>query len=223
MQGISLLGNLKYRSGFLHFDYVNAHAPKAGSVRRAVIGTYDSFNLVVAGVKGNLAEGIDLIYDTLMVPALDEIASEYGLIAEAVRYPSDFSWVSFRLRPTARWHDGKLISSEDVIFSLKAFKKLRPRFAAFYRHVVKAQKVNAHEVIFWFDRPGIAGCRKSLGSSRSCADTGGREWTNLDSAVISRKQRWNHHWAPARIGLRRSRGSPSFMNLSLIIGQKISR
>ena len=163
MQGISLLGNLKYPSGFLHFDYVNAHAPKAGSVRRAVIGTYDSFNLVVAGVKGNLAEGIDLIYDTLMVPALDEIASEYGLIAEAVRYPSDFSWVSFRLRPTARWHDGKLISSEDVIFSLKAFKKLHPQFAAFYRHVVKAQKVNAHEVIFWFDRPGIRGLPQVIG------------------------------------------------------------
>ena len=61
--------------------------------------TYDSFNMVVAGVKGNLVEGISLIYDTLMAPSLDEMASEYGLIAEAAHYPADFSWVSFRLGP----------------------------------------------------------------------------------------------------------------------------
>ena len=36
-------------------------------------GTFDNFNMVVAGVKGSLAAGIDLIYDTLMVPALDEV------------------------------------------------------------------------------------------------------------------------------------------------------
>ena len=109
--GISLLGKLKYPARFTQFGYVNAHAPKAGMVRRAVVGTYDSFNLVVAGVKGDLVEGIDLIYDTLMVPSLDEVASEYGLIAEAVRYPKDFSWVSFRLRSAARWHDDKMISA----------------------------------------------------------------------------------------------------------------
>ena len=105
--GIALLGNLKYPSQFARFDYANARAPKAGKVRRAVVGTYDSFNLMVAGVKGDLVEGIDLIYDTLMVPSLDEVTSEYGLIAEAVRYPKDFSWVSFRLRSAARWHAAK--------------------------------------------------------------------------------------------------------------------
>lgn len=153
--GISLLGNLKYPAGFAQFDYVNAQAPRAGLVRRAVVGTYDSFNLVVAGVKGNLVEGIELIYDTLMVPSLDEVASEYGLIAEAVRYPADFSWVSFRLRSAARWHDGKEILPEDVIYSLETFKRLHPQLAAFYRHVVKAEKTGEQEVRFQFDTPGI--------------------------------------------------------------------
>src|ERR1700756_5265779 len=90
--GIPLLGDLKYPAQFAQFDYVNARAPKAGMVRRAVVGTYDNFNLVVAGVKGDLVEGIDLIYDTLMVSSLDEVASEYGLIAEAACFPKDFSW-----------------------------------------------------------------------------------------------------------------------------------
>ena len=153
--GISLLGNLKYPAGFAQFGYVNAHAPKGGLVRRAVIGTYDSFNLVIAGVKGNLVEGIDLIYDSLMVPSLDEVASEYGLIAEAAHYPADFSWVSFRLRREARWHDGNVISPEDVIYSLETFRKLHPQLAAFYRHIVKAEKIGPLEVRFQFDRPGI--------------------------------------------------------------------
>ena len=162
--GIALLGHLKYPPQFPRFDYVNARAPKAGIVRRAVVGTYDSFNLVVAGVKGDLVEGIDLIYDTLMVPSLDEVASEYGLIAEAACFPKDFSWVSFRLRPEAKWHDGSGISVEDVIFSLKTFRKLHPQLAAYYRHVVKAEKIGEHEVRFIFDAPVSASCRRSWGS-----------------------------------------------------------
>jgi microcin C transport system substrate-binding protein len=161
--GISLLGNLKYPSDFAHFDYVNVDSPRAGSVGRAVIGTYDNFNLVIAGVKGNLAEGINLIYDTLMVPSLDEVASNYGLIAKAVRYPADLSWVSFRLRSAARWHDGKKISPEDVIFSFEAFKTLHPQFAALFRHVTKAEKISEQEVRFSFDQPGIRELPQVLG------------------------------------------------------------
>jgi microcin C transport system substrate-binding protein len=161
--GIALLGNLKYPPQFARFDYVNARAPKAGMVRRAAVGTYDSFNLVVAGVKGDLVEGIDLIYDTLMVPSLDEVASDYGLIAEAACFPKDFSWVNFRLRPEARWHDGTAISVEDVIFSLKTFKKLHPQLAAYYRHVVKAEKIGEHEVRFTFDAPGVRELPQVLG------------------------------------------------------------
>jgi microcin C transport system substrate-binding protein len=153
--GIALLGELKYSATFKHFDYVNPNAPHGGVVRQAVVGTYDSFNMVVAGVKGNLAEGISLIYDTLMAPSLDEVASEYGLIAETARYPADFSWVSFRLRPAARWHDGKPISPEDVIYSLEMFKKIDPGLAAYYQHVVRADKEGDHTVRFQFDAPGI--------------------------------------------------------------------
>ena len=54
--------------------------------------------MVVAGVKGSLAAGIDLIYDTLMAPALDEVSTEYGLLAESVSHPDDFSSVTYRLR-----------------------------------------------------------------------------------------------------------------------------
>jgi microcin C transport system substrate-binding protein len=161
--GISIFGDLKYPADFNHFDYVNAAAPKGGAVRRAVDGTYDSFNMVIAGVKGDLAEGIELVYDTLMAPSLDEVASAYGLIAEAACYPDDFSWVSFRLRQTAKWHDGTAISPADVIYSLQVFKKLHPQLAAYYKHVVRAEQIGDHEIHFQFDTAGNRELPKVLG------------------------------------------------------------
>jgi Bacterial extracellular solute-binding proteins, family 5 Middle len=111
--------------------------------------------MVVAGIKGDLAAGVELIYDPLMVLSLDEVASAYGLIAEAARYPADFSWVSFRLRPDARWHDSRPILVEDVLFSLKAFRNLHPQLSIYYRHVKRAAKTGDHEVTFQFDTAGI--------------------------------------------------------------------
>ncbi len=152
--GLSLFGDLKYPPGFRHFDYVNPAAPKGGSVRLTALGTYDNFNPVVAGVKGTQAAGIDLVFDTLMARSLDEVASEYGLLAESVSHPADFSSVTYRLRSTAKWHDGEPVTPEDVIFSLDAFKRNHPRYAAYYQHVVKAEKTGDHDVTFTFDSPG---------------------------------------------------------------------
>ena len=99
--GLSLYGDLKYPPGFKHFEYVNASAPKSGTARQIAIGTFDNFNTAVAGVKGSLAGGVDLIYESLLVSSLDEVSSEYCLLAEAVSFPADFSSVSYRLRPHA--------------------------------------------------------------------------------------------------------------------------
>src|SRR5471032_1917939 len=143
--GVSPFGNLKYPSGFKHFDYVNANAPKGGTACQIALGPYDNFNMVVSGVKGSLVLGIDLVYQTLFVPALDEVSSEYGLLAEAVSHPGDFSSATFRLRVEAKWHDGKPVTPEDVIFSFNAFNKFSPQVAASYRHVVKVEKTGDRE------------------------------------------------------------------------------
>ncbi len=152
--GTSLYGDLKYPADFKQFDYVNATAPKTGTARQVAYGTFDSFNAVVAGVKGSLAAGVNLIYDTLAVASLDEVSSEYGLIAAALSYPNDFSSVTYRLRPEAKWHDGMPVTTDDVIFSFESYKKYSPQSAAYYRHVTKAEKTSDHEVTFIFDGPG---------------------------------------------------------------------
>jgi microcin C transport system substrate-binding protein len=152
--GLSLYGDLKYPADFKHFDYVNANAPKGGVVRMIALGTFDNFNSVVGGVKGSLAAALDQIYDTLMTGAMDEVSTEYGLLAEAVKYPGDHSAVTYRLRAEAKWHDGMPVTVEDVLFSFEAFKKHHPFFSAYYRHVVKVEKSGEREVTFTFDQPG---------------------------------------------------------------------
>ena len=132
-------------------------------MRQIALGTYDNFNMVVDGVKGALAVGIDLNYDTLLVAALDEVSSGYGLLAEAVSYPDDFSSASFRLRAEAKWHDGTAVTPEDVIFSFETFRKLSPQAGANYQHVAKAAKTGEREVTFTFDGPGNRGLPQVLG------------------------------------------------------------
>jgi microcin C transport system substrate-binding protein len=150
--GLSLMGSPKYPADFKHFDYVNPAAPKGGLVRFGQDGSFDSLNFVIP--RGTAAAGITFIYDTLMTSSLDEVATEYGLLAEAVRYPADWSSVTYRLRKEARWHDGKPVTPEDVVWTFENLTKLNPNYRFYYRHVTKAEKTGEREVTFAFDSPG---------------------------------------------------------------------
>ena len=152
--GLSLFGEPQYPPGFKHFDYVNPSAPQGGTVRRIAFGTFDNFNQVVAGVKGSLAMGTELITESLMTPALDEVSTEYGLLAEAVSFPEDRSSVTYRLRANAHWHDDEPVTPDDVIFSFFAWKENSPELGAYYRHVTKAEKSGERDITFTFDGPG---------------------------------------------------------------------
>jgi microcin C transport system substrate-binding protein len=154
-QGLSLFGDLKYPADFKRFDYVNPDAPKGGTVRLLGVGSFDSFNLVLAGVKGQLASGVErLLHEQLASQSLDEAASAYGLLSEAVRRADDYSWVTYRLRAGAKWHDGQPVTPDDVIFSFQAFKENSPFYGAYYKHVTKLEKTGEREVTFTFDGPG---------------------------------------------------------------------
>ncbi len=148
----ALIGSPRNGAGFKHFKYVNVKAPKGGIARLSDNGTFDNLNFVIP--KGTTPMGIGLIYDSLMTSSLDEVSTMYGLIAEALRYPKDFSWVSFRLRAGARWHDGKPVTVEDVIWSFEKLTKLNPQQGFYYRHVKEAKKTGEREVTFTFKVKG---------------------------------------------------------------------
>jgi len=151
--GLSLFGDLKYPPDFKHFEYVNPDAPKGGAVRLATLGTFDTLNPYT--IKGTPAATSASIYDSLMEPAQDEASTEYGLVAESVEVGPDWAWVVFKLRKEARWHDGKPVTPDDVIFSLETLKtKGRPFYRHYYANVVKSEKLGADAVKFTFDETG---------------------------------------------------------------------
>ncbi|MEO1543837.1 MAG: extracellular solute-binding protein, partial [Pseudomonadota bacterium] len=149
---LSLVGEPQYAPDFKHFDWVNPDAPKGGEIRQWMMGSFDSLNPFT--VKGDSAFGLGLTYDQLMVTSPDEPSTEYCLICEWVSYPEDFSSVTFKLRDEARFHDGKPITVDDVVFSLGALKKAHPQYAFYYKNVVKAEKTGDGEVTFTFDVKG---------------------------------------------------------------------
>ncbi|MEO4044276.1 extracellular solute-binding protein [Hoeflea sp. CAU 1731] len=145
----SLIGTPKYPADFQRFDYVNPDAPKGGEVRVSANDTFDTFNPLLA--KGDLAEGLGLVFETLLTSSMDEINSEYGLLAEAVSFPDDYSSATYRLREGARWHDGTPVTPEDVIWSFEKVVELDPQRHFYYQHVTGAEKTGERDVTFTFD------------------------------------------------------------------------
>jgi microcin C transport system substrate-binding protein len=122
--GLSAFGELKYPADFKHFDYVNPDAQKAGSI--ATIGTlalqtFDSFNGYI--LKGDPAQGIGFVFDSLMVRAFDEPDAVYGLIAESADVAADKMSVVFALRKEAKFADSSPVTSADVCASFDHLKK----------------------------------------------------------------------------------------------------
>ena len=144
---ISVHGQPKYKPGFRNFEYVNPNAPKGGTLHLASIGSYDNFNRYAQ--RGVAADDSTSFYDTLLTSSLDEVEMYYGLIAEKVEYPDDYTWVIFHLNPRARHQDGKAITADDVVFSFNKFLEQGvPQFKQYYQDVSKAEALDARRVRF---------------------------------------------------------------------------
>jgi len=151
--GLSAFGNLKYPPDFSHFDYVNPDAPKGG--RLSMIGTvgritFDSFNNFI--LKGDPAQGLGFLFDSLMTRALDEPDAVYGLVARSAEVAPDGKSVVFYMRPEAKFADGSPVTAEDAVFSFETLKeKGHPSFALPLRDVVKAEALDPHTVRYTFE------------------------------------------------------------------------
>ncbi|MEJ1356427.1 MAG: extracellular solute-binding protein [Candidatus Sedimenticola sp. (ex Thyasira tokunagai)] len=144
---IALYDEPKYTAGFTHFDYVNPEAPKGGALRTATKGTFDSFHPYIP--KGNAVSTGSV--ESLMVTSQDEPFTQYGLIAETIEWPEDRSWIIFNLRPQARWHDGKPIIADDVIWSFEMLTtKGDPQYRFYYSSVERVEKLGERRIKFHF-------------------------------------------------------------------------
>jgi len=147
--GHSKYGELKYGPEFEHFDYASPDAKDGGTIVRWARGSYDNTNPFI--LKGVSAAGAGAIYDTLTVGSLDEPFSRYGLIAESVEEADDKRWVIFRLRKSARWHDGVALTADDVVWTFDTLKeKGHPAYKNYWAAVAKAEALDSHTVKFSF-------------------------------------------------------------------------
>ena len=150
--GLSAFELLKYPADFKHFEWVNPDAPKGG--RLALIGpaartTFDNLNAFI--LKGDAAQGLDLLFDSLMTRSTDEPDAVYGLVARSAELAPDRSSVTFRMRPEAKFADGTVITSSDVVFSFDALKtKGHPNIRGQLRDIASVVAVDAHTVRFDF-------------------------------------------------------------------------
>ena len=152
--GLSAFGDLAYPADFDHFAYANPDAPKGGVF--SLIGwggvtTFNSLNNYI--LKGDAAQGLELLFDSLMVPAADEPDAVYGLVAESAEVADDGKSVVFHLRPEARFADGTTLTADDVVFSFDTLKtKGHPIYRQTLQDVVKAEALDPQTVRYTFTR-----------------------------------------------------------------------
>ena len=173
-RGVSFFGKFKYPPDFEHFDYVNPDAPKGGMLVLESSSNWRAFNPegVATPGAGIIMGSAPVLYDTLFVPADDELGTFYGSLAEAVMVADDFTWVRVRLRPEARWHDGEPVTAHDVVFTfdylrdkLEKPRKIRDNLQSAYSVIQSMEVHGDRELTFHLHRlSGVnAGVVISLG------------------------------------------------------------
>ena len=147
---LTLFDDIKYGPEFKNFNYVNPQAPKGGRVRYGVVGSFDSLNPYT--YKGESVSAVS--NETLLTSSLDEPSTEYGMVAGSVWHPDDRSLVVYRIRPEARFHDGKAMTPDDVIWSMQTLRDINPFYNAYYKDIAKAEQTGGNEVTFTFSQKG---------------------------------------------------------------------
>ncbi|MBA2126654.1 hypothetical protein DLM45_10535 [Hyphomicrobium methylovorum] len=150
--GLSVFGELKYPADFKHFDYVNPDAPKGGRLNTMGTGganTFDTLNQYI--LKGDAAQGLESLFDSLMVRAMDEPDAVYGLIAKSADVAPDGMSVTFKLRPEAKFSDGTPVTADDVVYSFNVLKeKGHPAVSITLRDVTSAEALDPETVKYTF-------------------------------------------------------------------------
>ncbi len=159
--GLSLHEPLKYPPNFTHLATVNPEVPKGGTLRLMAYGTFDSLNPYL--LKGNAPSalpgfsllGVSELNETLMTGShafqlsSDEKQVAYGLLAESITYPKSCDWITFHLRPEARFHDGSRITPEDVLFTFQTLRQSgHPRYKLAYQMVSHVEVTDKQSIRF---------------------------------------------------------------------------
>jgi len=146
---LSLLGEPALPADFTHWPWVNPDAPKGGEIALTALGSFDSFNPFI--LRGTPAVGVMNLYDTLLKESADEASAEYCHLAGRIDLPSDNTWVGFELREQARWHDGRPVTAEDVVWTFNTLRERgRPTYRGYWADIAEAVAEGPRRVVFRF-------------------------------------------------------------------------
>ena len=142
VHALALYGEAKYGANQVP-DYVNSNAPKGGRLRLAGLSTFDTFNpFSIKGTPGaglTYLAGNGLFYEGLTTQGSNEPFTQYCLLCETMELAEDNSWIEYTLRAEAKFHDGKPVTPEDVIFSFETLlSKGQPTYRLYWGDVAKA-------------------------------------------------------------------------------------
>ncbi len=144
--GIAMHGEPALPAGFDHFAYANPDAPKGGRLVQGVLGAFDSLNPLI--IKGVAVRPIrDYVFESLMARGYDEPFTLYGLLADTIETNDARDYVTFHLRPEARFSDGRAVTADDVVFSWELLKD-HGRYQSYYRKVSSATAIDTNTVRF---------------------------------------------------------------------------
>ncbi len=150
--GLSLLGAPALPPDFTHFPYVNPDAPKGGTVTRAEVGTFDSFNPFI--LRGTAPADAHLVWQSLLAADADEPDAAYGDLADGIVLAPDGLGVTFALRAQARFADGTPVTATDVAWTFNTLRAHgRPFYAQYYADVTSVTADDPRHVTFRFRTP----------------------------------------------------------------------
>ena len=164
--GLTILGTPALPADFPYFPYVNPNAPKGGEVTLGAIGSFDSFNPFIlrgtsaagmvdpwVGMPGGSEAGstVGHVWESIMTPSADEIATAYCHICKTIELPADRMWMAFDLRPEARFSDGVPLTAADVAWTYRTLlAKGRPSFRIQMADVADVTVESPTRVVFHF-------------------------------------------------------------------------
>ncbi len=185
VHGLALYGDVALKRGFKHFPYANPRAAKGGKVVLGTQGGFDSFNPY--SLKGRTPAALGLLFESLSVVGGDEDFSRYGRLAVSMLLGKEGDSITYFLNPKARWHDGKPVTAEDVLFSFQAAlaESSNPFYRQYYAGIEGIEKSGERAITFRFARSIANGSRELSLIIGDLPIVAKHDWQNRDIAATT--------------------------------------
>ncbi len=126
------------------------NAPKGGSFRIGMTGTFDNFNpFAKRGLTGAYTA---FSYETLGETMPGDEFRMQTLIAKDFRVAKDHASMLISIKKEAYFKDGVPITAKDVVYTYNALmKEASPRYKAYYEQVRSVKEIDSHTVLITFE------------------------------------------------------------------------